>query len=165
MQDSLVQEVIEFVREELPIGKKTITLETAIVDDLGCDGDDGDEFIEAFGERFDIDMQLFPLGEYFNDEGFFINFPLRLFFLIQAFMLTYVCIFGFIAETFVGLHRFGSLPVMIISAVIAYIPCYLLWKIIPKPAIVVRKIKPLTIADLVEMARTKQSFTYNPSEN
>jgi acyl carrier protein len=45
-----------------------ITLETRLVEDLGIDGDDGDELLEAFADEFNVDMSGMAPLNYFGDE-------------------------------------------------------------------------------------------------
>jgi hypothetical protein len=45
-----------------------ISPDTLVNDDLGVDGDDGSEFLEAYAERFDVDLST--INEvYFGPEG------------------------------------------------------------------------------------------------
>ena len=46
-----------------------ITLETRLVEDLGIDGDDGDELLQAFAHEFGVDMSNMDPLNYFGDEG------------------------------------------------------------------------------------------------
>ncbi len=46
-----------------------ITLETRLVEDLGMDGDDGDDFLAAFADEFDVDMGAMAPLNYFGEEG------------------------------------------------------------------------------------------------
>jgi hypothetical protein len=45
-----------------------ITLESRLVEDLGIDGDTGDELLEAFADEFDVDMSRMATFNYFDDE-------------------------------------------------------------------------------------------------
>ena len=45
-----------------------ITPETRLVEDLGIDGDDGHEFLEAFADEFGVDMSGMSPFNYFDDE-------------------------------------------------------------------------------------------------
>jgi acyl carrier protein len=45
-----------------------ITLETRLVEDLGIDGDDGDELLQAFAHEFGVDMSSMDPLNYFGDE-------------------------------------------------------------------------------------------------
>lgn len=44
-----------------------ISLETRLFEDLGMDGDDGDEFLAAFGDEFNVDISPVAPLNYFND--------------------------------------------------------------------------------------------------
>ena len=48
-----------------------ITLETRLFEDLRMDGDDGDEFLAAFGDEFGVDTAPVAPLNYFNDESSF----------------------------------------------------------------------------------------------
>lgn len=54
-------------------GKKQINRDTTLEGDLGITGDDADEFLIAFGEEFNVDVDQFPLGDYFDDERDFVS--------------------------------------------------------------------------------------------
>ena len=61
-------EVIAFVAEQTGVKSERITLDTLVNDDLGVDGDDGSEFMEAFAERFNVDLS--PINQiYFGPES------------------------------------------------------------------------------------------------
>jgi acyl carrier protein len=45
-----------------------ITLETRLFEDLGMDGDDGHEFLEAFADEFGVEMSRMAPFNYFDDE-------------------------------------------------------------------------------------------------
>lgn len=51
------------------IPEAEITLETRLVEDLGMDGDDGDDFLAAFADEFGVDMRAMAPLNYFGDEG------------------------------------------------------------------------------------------------
>lgn len=57
-----------------------LTREHKIEEDLGITGDDADEFLHLFINRFSVDTTGFDISKYFNDEGFD---PLGLSFLIR----------------------------------------------------------------------------------
>ena len=52
-----------------------ITLETRLVEDLGIDGDDGDELLQAFADEFGVDMSSMDPLNYFGDEGIGLPVP------------------------------------------------------------------------------------------
>ena len=49
--------------------KSRLFAETSINNDLGMDGDDGLEFMEAFSGRFAVDLGTFPYHNYFGPEA------------------------------------------------------------------------------------------------
>ena len=63
------KEIIDFVADFTGTNKAVITLDTAVNDDLGVDGEDGYEFLLAFSERFDVDISNIQ-KTYFGPEGF-----------------------------------------------------------------------------------------------
>ena len=62
------KEVLTFLEENYWIEKDT-TSKTRIEDDLGITGDDADEMIQKFEDRFHIDMSNLNFTEYFFCEG------------------------------------------------------------------------------------------------
>jgi acyl carrier protein len=54
--DRLGERVRAFVAEELSVALATILPDTRLNHDLGCDGDDAVELLEAFGSRFGVDI-------------------------------------------------------------------------------------------------------------
>ena len=69
MNDELLEKVKDFVAEFWREPKGKLSAETSVNDDLGMDGDDGAEFMQAFGERFAIDLTAFPHDRYFGPEA------------------------------------------------------------------------------------------------
>ena len=68
--DDNLPEVIAWIREYLRLSEGTLlTSATRINLDLGVDGEDGDEFMLAFGERFNIDASYPPSGRHFGPEA------------------------------------------------------------------------------------------------
>ncbi|MHA1528120.1 MAG: DUF1493 family protein [Alphaproteobacteria bacterium] len=55
-----------------------ITLETRLFEDLGMDGDDGVEFLAAFGDEFGVDISRIAPNNYFNDEETFTGYSLMI---------------------------------------------------------------------------------------
>lgn len=65
----LSDELVEFILEESCITNYKITPDTKIVADLGMDGDDGVEFVIAYGKKFKVDLSGFMADKYFAAEG------------------------------------------------------------------------------------------------
>ena len=61
-----VKTVVEGICYEAENG---LSGETIVNDDLGIDGDEGVEFMLAFGERFAVDLTSFPHDKYFGPEA------------------------------------------------------------------------------------------------
>jgi len=62
-------EVASLLVEQLAIARDEITPESRIVEDLRCDGDDADELMIAYAERFDVDMSNYFFLDHFDWEG------------------------------------------------------------------------------------------------
>lgn len=61
--------LIDFVLKESYKPNYKITPNTRIVQDLGMDGDDGVEFMIAYGKKFNVDLSGFMADKYFEGEG------------------------------------------------------------------------------------------------
>jgi hypothetical protein len=69
MDDELLDRVMDFVSDFWGAPKDRLAGETSVNEDLGVDGDDGVEFMLAFGERFAVDLTAFPHDKYFGPEA------------------------------------------------------------------------------------------------
>ncbi len=69
MNMELLNEVIAFVAEYWEEPKNQLSAETSINEDLGIDGDDGFEFMQAFSRRFAVNLGAFPYDNYFGVEA------------------------------------------------------------------------------------------------
>ena len=69
MNVDLVQRIIAFVANETRANPKRIGLDTTLFGDLGVDGEDGRELIEAFGKEFSVDVSSFRHSRHFGPEG------------------------------------------------------------------------------------------------
>lgn len=69
MNTELLEEVKVFVAEFWGEPTDRLSAETSVNDDLGMDGDDGVEFMEAFSVRFGVDLSAFPDDKYFGPEA------------------------------------------------------------------------------------------------
>ena len=69
-QSELTEDVVSWLREHLRLPMSTtMTLETRINLDLGVDGDDGAELLDAFAKRFAVDIESFANARYFGPEA------------------------------------------------------------------------------------------------
>jgi len=64
-------ELVEFIREQTSISPQfPIYRHTTLVADVGLDGDDADEFMDAYSKKFDVNAGDFQFSRYFGPEGF-----------------------------------------------------------------------------------------------
>ena len=69
------EQVKEFVNESSgPCPEGRLVRTTRLERDLGITGDDAVEFLEAFVEKFNLDMSDFDMTKYFSGEGFMLDF-------------------------------------------------------------------------------------------
>ncbi|PRA58558.1 MULTISPECIES: DUF1493 family protein [Pseudomonas] len=62
--------LMQLLHEELGLPeRKTISLGTCVNFDLGCDGADARQLMEALEEQFDVDLNDFDSHRYFHPEG------------------------------------------------------------------------------------------------
>jgi hypothetical protein len=86
--EDIASQVIHFMAEFTGDSPDKITLSTEVSDDLGIGGDDGEALIDAFSDRFDVDVSEFwPVYDrYFESEGIpiyvFIFFPLYILYVL-----------------------------------------------------------------------------------
>ena len=79
MNEQFYDEVVSFVSEFVGLKKEMISLDTSINVDLGVGGEDGEDFVISFADKFEVDLSEFHASTYFGYEGF--N-PFVLFFII-----------------------------------------------------------------------------------
>ena len=70
-EDLAMQQLLQLLHEEIGLPKhKTLRLQTAINVDLGCDGAEAKQFMEAVEEEFALDMGDYDAYRYFNPPVF-----------------------------------------------------------------------------------------------
>jgi hypothetical protein len=69
VSSDLVARVISFVAKERAIRPERITLDTTLWCDLGADGADGWDLIDAFGKEFEVDLSGFDPTKHFGPEA------------------------------------------------------------------------------------------------
>lgn len=69
MKDDTLEKLIEFIIANRWEYNFPLTRETQLQRDLKIWGDDSDEILIKFSEKFHVDVSQFPIGEYFDDEG------------------------------------------------------------------------------------------------
>lgn len=69
--DPLWGEMVVFLQQTLCLpAKRELTRQTTLNYDLGVDGDDADEVMSTFFERFQIEPGDYHWARYFGEEGF-----------------------------------------------------------------------------------------------
>lgn len=68
-ENDLSDAVISFLSEELSINKLKICNDTRIFHDLGVDGDDADELISNYSDKFNVSIKEFSFSTYFGSEA------------------------------------------------------------------------------------------------
>ena len=67
---SKLEEIKDFVMAEKLVRKREKLLaSTRLSEDIGLEGDDADEFLEAFAKKFNVDFSQFDFHKYFAEEG------------------------------------------------------------------------------------------------
>lgn len=70
-EDLAMQQLLQLLHEEIGLPKhKTLRLQTSINFDLGCDGAEAKQFMEAVEEEFALDMGDYDAYRYFNPPVF-----------------------------------------------------------------------------------------------
>jgi len=68
--DDLTERVRQFVSDRTGARLDRVQLETRLRADLGVDGDDARELLDAFSREFDVDPSGLQFDEHFGSEGF-----------------------------------------------------------------------------------------------
>jgi acyl carrier protein len=67
--DRLEERVKRLVADRMAVHAEQLTLAMRLQQDIGVDGADGWELMEAFGEQFSVDMRRFRPDLHFGSEG------------------------------------------------------------------------------------------------
>jgi hypothetical protein len=67
-QDRLAQAVLDFLASETAYPRSKITLDSRVAEDLGVAGDDGDDLMDSFAEKFHVDISSFDFYAHYGDE-------------------------------------------------------------------------------------------------
>jgi Protein of unknown function (DUF1493) len=59
--DNRFAELVFFIRDKTGVHEMPITRDTLIEDDLGVTGDDADDLLKAFSEKYNVDISNFNL--------------------------------------------------------------------------------------------------------
>jgi len=68
MEDTVNEEVLTFVATQLSVRHAALAPTTDLLHDLGVDGDDASEFMQAFAERFHVRLSGLDLSRHFGPE-------------------------------------------------------------------------------------------------
>jgi hypothetical protein len=74
--DHLAARVLAFTARELGLSPEKIHPASRLLEDLGLDGDDAAEFMEAFAREFAVVLKNFPYSRYVGPEGLPLGVPL-----------------------------------------------------------------------------------------
>jgi hypothetical protein len=66
---TLDDQVTNFVADFIGVKPERLALSTTLLGDLGVDGADGWELVDAFGKRFQVDVSTFRADRHFGPEG------------------------------------------------------------------------------------------------
>lgn len=70
-EDPVMQQLLQLLHEEIGLPKhKTIRLQTSLNFDLGCDGTEAKQLMEALEQEFALDLGDYDTYRYFNPPGF-----------------------------------------------------------------------------------------------
>lgn len=69
MSEELFQRIQSFTVEQTNCKPREVALETRLAHDLGIEGDDADEFMTEFFERFEVDPTGYNFHRHFYEEG------------------------------------------------------------------------------------------------
>ncbi len=70
-EDSAMRQLLQLLHEEIGLPKhKTVRLNTSLNFDLGCDGAQARQFMEALEQTFDLDLADYDAYRYFNPPVF-----------------------------------------------------------------------------------------------
>ncbi len=83
MCEDMFKRVESFVLRSWPASKGPLSPDTRLLEDLGMDGTDAAEFMEAFSKEFNVDMSEFEFDKHFGPEGFS---PLDLFDIVYCWL-------------------------------------------------------------------------------
>ena len=71
VSESSCDVVLAFVAESTGVAPGQVTLSSRLAQDLGLDGDDAVEFMEAFKSHFGVDLSAFEFRRHFGPEAAF----------------------------------------------------------------------------------------------
>jgi acyl carrier protein len=66
---SIAESVLSLVADYTGCRREQLNLDTALNQDLGVDGDDACELLDAFAKKFGVDLSRFHYDRYFGSEA------------------------------------------------------------------------------------------------
>jgi hypothetical protein len=66
---NLLQQIISFTAQETLSDIDSISLKTRLLEDLGIDGEDGEEFLMRFSREFEVDLSNLTYEKHFGAEA------------------------------------------------------------------------------------------------
>lgn len=69
MERDQFENVLQFVAKYCSVGVDKLKPVTSLFVDLGVDGDDADEFMQAFSRQFGVDISEFNFSQHFGPEA------------------------------------------------------------------------------------------------
>ncbi|WP_291208164.1 DUF1493 family protein [Dyadobacter sp.] len=69
--------VLQFLEEVASVDIRDLDVDSSIELDLGITGDDADELIYSFAERFRVDISGFDIDKYFHSEPSIFSFRIE----------------------------------------------------------------------------------------
>ncbi len=70
MEKCQLEKIIDFISDFCRISKDKLSASKSLLYDLGIDGDDAMDLLDAYSDKFCVDMSNFKFDEYFGSEGF-----------------------------------------------------------------------------------------------
>ena len=67
-EQALLDQIVALVSRTSGVPADRIRPETRLAEDLGVDGDDADELLDAYARRFGVDLAAFEFSRYFGEE-------------------------------------------------------------------------------------------------
>jgi acyl carrier protein len=69
LKKNTFEKIQAFIVEKIGVDELEVTRDTLLQDDLGVYGDDALELLIAFSNKFNVDISMFPIDDYFKGEG------------------------------------------------------------------------------------------------
>ena len=83
MNENTYDKIKIFVSQKCAVSIQELSPQTQLTKDMGLDGDDAVDFMEAFSKEFDVDLSEFEFSKHFGPEAGFNPF-VYLYYLLSA---------------------------------------------------------------------------------